>query len=48
MLQGFDNATFRKTIDEDIVVLRLSSDQYYAEEFIVNYEDAGELQLRNK
>ena len=42
---GFDNATFRKTIDEDIVVLRLSSDQYYAEEFIVNYEDADNFNL---
>ncbi len=42
---GFDNATFRKTIDEDIVVLRLSSDQYYAEEFIVNYEDAENFNL---
>ena len=37
---GFDDPVFKKTINRDIAVLRLSEDQFYSKEFLVNYEDS--------
>ena len=42
---GFDDPFFRKTIFEDITVLRLNDSDFYATELIVNYEDSDSLQL---
>ena len=42
---GFEDPNFRKTINEDIVVLRKDDNQYYGEEFNVNYKDADKFNL---
>ena len=42
---GFEDPNFRKTINEEIVVLRKDSNQYYGEEFYVNYKDADKFNL---
>ncbi len=42
---GFDDPFFRKTIFEDITVLRLNESDFYATELIVNYEDSESFQL---
>ena len=45
MAGGFDDPIFRKTINEDIVILRKDDNQYYGREFIVNYNDADSFSL---
>ena len=42
---GFQDPVFRKTIDENIVVLRLDETQFYGKEFIVNYANADKFSL---
>ena len=42
---GFDDPVFRKTIDENIVVLRQDENQFYGEEFKINYKDADQFNL---
>ena len=42
---GFDDPTFRKTIDNDIIILRLDENQFYGQEFSVNYENADNFLL---
>ena len=42
---GFDDPIFRKTIKEDIVILRKDENQFYSKEFIVNYNDADTFSL---
>lgn len=37
---GFDDPIFRKTIDNEIIILRLDEDQFYSEEFVVDYDNA--------
>ena len=38
---GFDDPFFRKTIDENIVVLRQDSQSIYADEFNVEYSNSS-------
>ena len=45
MAGGFDDPIFRKTIREDIVILRKDENQFYSKEFIVKYNDAGSFSL---
>ena len=43
---GFDDPTFRRTINEDkIKILRRDSDQFYSIEFDVSYKDADQFKL---
>ncbi len=42
---GFEDPVFRKTINDKIVVLRLNENQFYGEEFIINYADANNFTL---
>ena len=42
---GFDDPTFRKTIREDIVILRKDENQFYSKEFSINYNDADSFSL---
>lgn len=42
---GFEDPVFRKTINEDIVILRQDENQYYGEEFNINYKDADKFDL---
>ena len=42
---GFEDPNFRKTISENIVVLRQDHNQYYGKEFNVNYKDADKFNL---
>ena len=42
---GFQDPVFRKTIDENIVVLRLDETQFYGKEFIINYAAADKFFL---
>ena len=42
---GFDDPIFRKTIQDDIVILRKDENQFYSKEFIVNYNDAHTFSL---
>ena len=42
---GFEDPNFRKTIDEDIVILRQDHNQYYGIEFNINYKDADKFNL---
>ena len=42
---GFDDPIFRKTIDENIVVLRLDENQFYAKDFTVQYNKADNFKL---
>ena len=43
---GFDDPIFRKTIDENIVVLRLDENQFYAKDFTVQYNKADNFKLK--
>lgn len=45
MAGGFDDPIFRKSIQEDIVVLRKDENQFYSNEFIVKYKDANSFSL---
>ena len=42
---GFDDPVFRKTIKDEIVILRQDENQYYAQEFKVNLKDASTFYL---
>ncbi len=42
---GFDDPTYRKTIIDDIVVIRKNKDQFYSTEFTVPYDDADKFIL---
>ncbi len=42
---GFDDPTFRKTIVEDIIVLRKDEENFYSKEIIVSYKDANDFKL---
>lgn len=43
---GFDDPIFRKTIkDDEIIILRKDSNQFYSQEFKVEYKDAESFQL---
>ncbi len=44
---GFDDAIFRKTIDDEkIIILRKDKNQFYAKEFIVRYDDASQFKIQ--
>ena len=45
MAGGFDDPIFRKTIREDIVILRKDENQFYSKELVVNYNDADSFSL---
>ena len=45
MAGGFDDPIFRKTIREDIVILRKDENQFYSKEFIINYNNADSFAL---
>ena len=42
---GFDDPVFRKTINDNIVILRKDENQFYSKEFIINYSDADSFSL---
>jgi protein involved in polysaccharide export with SLBB domain len=42
---GFEDPNFRKTINDEIVILRLDENQFYAKELRVNYSDANSFKL---
>ena len=42
---GFEDPIFRKTINDEIVVLRLNENQFYGEEFVVDYADSDNFKL---
>jgi protein involved in polysaccharide export with SLBB domain len=42
---GFDDPTFRKTILEDITILRKDEDNFYSKEIVVPYNDADNVKL---
>ena len=42
---GFEDPNFRKTINEDIVILRQDHNQYYGIEFKINYKDSDKFNL---
>ena len=42
---GFEDPIFRKTISDNIVILRLDNDQYYGREFNIDYKDADKFEL---
>ncbi|MED5476195.1 MAG: SLBB domain-containing protein [Candidatus Neomarinimicrobiota bacterium] len=43
---GFDDPIFRKTIrDDEIIILRQDSNQYYSKQFNINYKDADKFKL---
>ena len=42
---GFDDPIFRKTIRDDIVILRKDDNQFYSKEFIISYNDADSFSL---
>jgi protein involved in polysaccharide export with SLBB domain len=43
---GFDDPIFRKTIDENIVVLRLDENQFYAKDFSIQYNKTDNFKLK--
>ena len=43
---GFDDPIFRKTIDENIVILRLDDNQFYAKDFSIQYSKADNFKLQ--
>ena len=42
---GFDDPIFSKSIDKNIVVLRLDENKFYGNQFIVNYSEAEDFSL---
>lgn len=42
---GFNDPTFRKSIDDNIAILRLDENNFYGKEFFVKYEDAKDFLL---
>ena len=43
---GFEDPVFRKTINDKITVLRLDENQFYGQEFIVDYADSDNFELQ--
>ncbi len=43
---GFDDPIYRKTIIDPIIILRKDSNQFYSKEIEVQYEDAGQFELK--
>ena len=43
---GFEDPIFRKTINDNIVVLRLDDNQYYGKEFNISYEDSDKFEIQ--
>ena len=43
---GFNDPIFRKSINDDIVILRQDENQFDAQEFKINYEDADKFNLK--
>ena len=43
---GFEDPIFRKSIDDNIVILRRDENQFDAQEFNINYEDADKFNLK--
>ena len=43
---GFEDPIFRKSINENIVILRQDENQFDAQEFNINYEDADKFNLK--
>tara|TARA_B100001057_G_scaffold144139_2_gene143938 strand:- start:8905 stop:10836 length:1932 start_codon:yes stop_codon:yes gene_type:complete len=46
MAGGFDDPAFRKTIDDNIVILRLNENKFYSDEVRVNYKDAANFEMK--
>ena len=42
---GFNDPIFRKTIDEEVIILRLDNNQFYGEELKVKYENSSNFLL---
>ena len=42
---GFDDPIYRKSIDDEIVVMRLNENNYFSDEYVVNYKDAKNFKL---
>ena len=42
---GFDDPVYRKSINDNIVILRLNEKKFYSEEFIVNYANSQDFVL---
>ena len=43
---GFDDPIFRKTInDDEIIILRKDSNQFYSQQFIISYEDSDNFKI---
>tara|TARA_Y100001970_G_scaffold293827_1_gene443604 strand:- start:38246 stop:40150 length:1905 start_codon:yes stop_codon:yes gene_type:complete len=42
---GFNDSNFRNSINENILVLRKDKNQFYSQEFIIEYESSDEFQL---
>ena len=43
---GFNDPVYRKTINEEITVLRRAENQFYSLEFRIKYKDAGSFLLQ--
>jgi protein involved in polysaccharide export with SLBB domain len=43
---GFDDLIFRKTINDEIIVLRKNENAFYGEEIIVNYNESSSITLQ--
>ena len=43
---GFNDPIFRKSIEDEITILRLDENQFFSKEFSVNYADAENFELR--
>ena len=43
MAGGFDDEVFRKTVDDNITILRKDEEQFYGKEYIVNYKNSDAL-----
>ena len=46
MAGGFDDPAFRKTIDDNIVILRLNENKFYSDEVRVNYKDLANFEMK--
>jgi protein involved in polysaccharide export with SLBB domain len=44
---GFDDPNFRKSILEEITVLRKNHEKYYADEFVVDYKNASDFMMHS-
>lgn len=46
MAGGFDDEIFRKTVDDNITILRKDEEQFYGKEYIVNYKNSDAFSLK--